>query len=87
MKQSSVTKEKRSDIELHRGTFNNKILFEIVMIADTKLTRSKRESIQILDLLGEIGGFYEAAFVIVSLFGNYLSFKMLQRNLARSYYM
>lgn len=46
------------------------------MIADTKLTRSKRDSIQILDLIGDIGGFYEAAFIIIGLFGNYLSYKM-----------
>ena len=73
MKQSTISKEYKSDI---KGSLDSKAVFEIVMIADTKLTRSKRESIQILDLIGEIGGFHEAAFVIVGIFGNYLSFKM-----------
>ena len=57
------------------------------MIADTKVTQSKRTSVQILDLMGEIGGFYEAIFMIIGTFASSISAKMLQRNIAKSYYI
>lgn len=60
---------------------------EIVLISDTKVTQSKRSSIQILNLMGEIGGFYEAIFMVIGFFASNLSAKMFRANVARSYYI
>ena len=57
------------------------------MIADTKVTQSKRSSSQILGLMGEIGGFYEAIFMFIGIFASVVSARLFQANIANSYYM
>ena len=41
----------------------------------------------ILDLLGILGGFYEAIFIFIGAFAGYLSAKFLQANIAKSYFL
>jgi len=53
LKQSKVESERKFTDDL----YDYKTLLELVLVADTKVTQSKRSSIHILDLLGEIGGF------------------------------
>ena len=60
---------------------------EFVLISDTKVTQSKRVTIQILDLLGEIGRFYEAIFMFIGLFASVVCQRLFQANIANSYYM
>ena len=67
--------------------YDHKTLFEINLIADTRITRSKRESIQILDLMGDFGGFYEAIFIAIGLFTSSISAKLFRGNLANSFYL
>ena len=50
--------------------YDYKTLFELVLIADTKVTQSKRSSIHILDLMGEVGGFQEAIILFIGLFAS-----------------
>ena len=38
-------------------------------------------------MLGEIGGFYEAIFMLIGVLASNVSAKMLQRNIAKSYYI
>lgn len=67
--------------------YDHKTLFEIKLIADTHITRSKRSSIMMLDLMGEIGGFYEAIFIIIGLFTNSISSRLFKGNLANKFYL
>jgi hypothetical protein len=57
------------------------------MVADTQTTQSRRSSIMILDLLGILGGFYEAIFIFLGAFAYYLSSKFFQGNIAKSYFL
>ena len=41
----------------------------------------------ILDLLGILGGFYEAIFMFLGAFATYLSAKFFQGNIAKSYFL
>ena len=59
---------------------------ELVLIADTKVTQSKRSSSQILGLMGEIGGFYEAIFMFIGIFASVVSARLFQANIAKSYF-
>lgn len=67
--------------------YDHKTLMEIQFTAEAQITQSKRVSIQILDLMGEVGGFWDAMVAILAIFGNYMSSKMFQESLARSYYL
>jgi hypothetical protein len=67
--------------------YDYKTLLEFVLIADTKVTQSKRESLQILDLLGEIGGFQEAIFMVMGTLAFSVSAILFQVNIAESYYL
>ena len=59
----------------------------MTLIADTKVTQSKRKSIELLGLIGEIGGFYEAMFIMVGVLAAGISKKLFQYNLSRSYFI
>ena len=41
----------------------------------------------ILDLIGTLGGFYEAIFIIIASFASYLSAKFFMANIAKSYFL
>ena len=83
LKQSRVESERKYTDDL----YDYKTLLELVLIADTKVTQSKRSSIQVLDLMGEIGGFYEAIFITIGIFAIVVSQRLFQTNIARSYFM
>lgn len=67
--------------------YDYKILMELKLISDTQVTQSKRSSLQILELMGEFGGFYEAIFMLIGLFASSLCSKLFQGNVAASFYM
>lgn len=67
--------------------YEHKTLMEVHFIAEAQITQSKRVSIQILDLMGEVGGFWEVMFAILGIFGNYMSSKLFQESLARTFYL
>lgn len=56
--------------------YDYKTLLELVLIADTKVTQSKRSSIHVLDLMGEIGGFQEAIFMFIGIFASVVSLRL-----------
>ena len=76
-----------SESKNEASLYDHQTLFEINLIADTHITRSKRSSIQMLDLMGEIGGFYEAIFIMIGLFTNSISSRLFKGNLARAFYL
>lgn len=51
------------------------------------MTQSKRSSIHILDLMGEVGGFQEAIFMFIGIFATVVSQRLQQANIAKSYFM
>ena len=82
LKYSKVEKEHKFEDEL----YDHKTLMEIVLIADTTVTQSKRTTLMLLDMLGEIGGFFEAIFMVIGIFASSYAAKMFQKNIAKSYY-
>ena len=83
LKQSKIESERKYTDDL----FDYKTLLELVLIADTKVTQSKRSSSHILGLMGEVGGFYEAIFMFIGLFASVVCQRLFQANIANSYYM
>ena len=78
LKYSRVSKEHKFEDDL----YDHKTLLEIVMISDTIVSQSKRFSIQVLDLLGDVGGFNEAIFSVLAIFASAVSARMLLANIA-----
>ena len=70
-----------------RGVIENKILFEMVLKQDPFKTKSERNSNQILDVLGDVGGFYQAIDLIIFTFGEFFSAKFFIVSIAANLYL
>mmetsp|Transcript_14830 Transcript_14830/g.22996 ORF Transcript_14830/g.22996 Transcript_14830/m.22996 type:complete len:457 (-) Transcript_14830:84-1454(-) len=81
----SNTKNYLDDYE--SGVIEDKILMEIVLNLDPFKTESLRSSTQILDFLGDIGGFYGALDLIVFMIGEFFSSKFFIASIAGTLYM
>ena len=77
-----ITKKAYSD-EYDPYVVEDKILFEIKMELDGFKTTNVRTSTQILDFLGDIGGFYQALDLIVFMLGQYFSSKFFVLSIAK----
>ena len=66
---------------------NNVILMEISIKQDSSKTISARSSTEVLDFLGDIGGFKEAIMIIMVTFGEYFSAKFFVSTVANDMYM
>ena len=69
------------------GVVENKILIEIELQLDAFKTESLRTSTQILDFLGDIGGFYQALDLIIFMAAEYFSARFFLASIASSLYM
>ena len=66
--------------------FRDKILFEVVLQLDPFKTTSERLSINVLDFLGDLGGFYQAIDLLVFLFGQFFSAKLFIASISSTFY-
>jgi hypothetical protein len=64
----------------------DKILLEITLELDPFKTTSERVSINILDFLGDLGGFYQAIDLLVFLFGQFFSAKLFIASISSTFY-
>lgn len=62
------------------------ILQELILTVDPFKTLCNRVSTQVLDYMGDLGGFTDAIFMLLAIFGEYFSHKFLQANIAQKYY-
>lgn len=69
------------------GVITDQILGEITLNLDSYKTETQRESTQVLDLLGDIGGFEAAIQMIFVLVGEYFSAKYLMTSIARTLFI
>jgi len=69
-----------------KGVIKDKILLEIVLQLDPFKTESLRTSTQILDLLGDLGGFYQALDLMVFMFAEFFSAKFFLAKISGDLY-
>lgn len=69
-----------------RNYFGYQMWLEINIQQDPTKTISQRSSTQILDFLGDIGGFKEAFMLIIYMVAEYFSAKFLSAYIAENYY-
>ena len=60
---------------------------DILIKQDSTKTISERSSTQVLDFIGDIGGFKEAILLIMFTFGEYFSAKFFVKTVAEDLYM
>lgn len=63
------------------------LLFEMVIKQDATKTVNQRQSTQILDWLGDVGGFKEALLMLFYIVGEYFSAKMLLASVAEKFFL
>ena len=59
-----------------KGIINDRILYQLTLTQDQFKTTSQRHSTQILDLFGDLGGFYQAIDILIFVFGEYFAAKL-----------
>ena len=60
---------------------------EVILKLDPFKTVSTREANQILDVLGDVGGFYQAIDILLFTFGEFFSAKFFIASIATSLYL
>ena len=79
---SSKASEKNYLDDYESGVIENKILLEVQLELDAFKTESLRTSTQILDFLGDVGGFYQALDLIIFLAAEYFSARYFLASIA-----
>ena len=69
------------------GVIKERILLEIELKLDPFIKKSQRSSTEILDLLGDIGGFYATADLFLFLLGGYFSNVFYKAAIAKDFYL
>jgi hypothetical protein len=81
----STQKKYSDDFEL--GVIEDQILFEVIIELDSFKSINFRESTQVLDFLGNIGGFYQAINLLVLWVAQYFSGKLFISSIASHLFM
>ena len=80
------TKEFNAQYNVSRVDTDETRLHEIELVQDSTKMISSRESTQILDFLGDIGGFKEALLILLVTIGEYFSSKFFIAKVAKELY-
>lgn len=84
LKNSDTSKNYLDDYEA--GFFSDKILLEVTLRLDPFKMISSRNSVGILDYLGELGGFYQAMDLMVFMIGQFFSSRLFLASIATRMY-
>lgn len=63
------------------------IWMDLILLQDSTKQISTRTSTQVLDFLGDVGGFQGSLIIILYLFGEFFSSKLLAASIAKSFYL
>lgn len=69
------------------GVISDRILYQLTIAQDQFKTISERHSTQILDLFGDLGGFYQAIDILIFVFGEYFAAKFFIQSVAKKLYV
>jgi len=73
--------------DYEKDVISNKILLEIQLEMDSFKTESLRTSTQILDFLGDLGGFYQAVDLLIFMIAEYFSARFFLASIAANLYV
>lgn len=72
--------------DYEEGVVTEKILLELILRLDSFKTVSKRYSVGALDLLGDLGGFYQFLDISIFMFAEFFAAKFFIQSIARELY-
>ena len=70
------------DEDFQMGVIDQRILYQLVLTQDMFKSASDRSSSQILDFIGDIGGFYQAIDLLIFGLGQYFAAKFFIQSVA-----
>lgn len=85
--ESHAAEDRRYATDYERGIIDERILYQLVLGQDQFKTTSVRQSTQILDYFGDLGGFYQAIDILIFMFGQYFSAKFFIQNVAQTLFI
>ncbi len=75
------------NLNYEKGIINDRILYQLTLGQDQFKTVSQRTSTQILDLFGDLGGFYQAIDIFIFIFGEYFAAKFFLQSISNKLYI
>lgn len=73
--------------EFEYGVIEDRILFELELKLTPFIKKSERSSMQILDMLGDIGGFLQVWDILFAFLGGYFSSRFFQAQITEDFYL